>query len=65
MATASQLTRRVVVALVRRDRGQTMAEYGIILAVVALMAIPTIGLLGDEVLRLLGNAIDRFAETTG
>jgi Flp pilus assembly pilin Flp len=64
MATASQLTRRVVAAL-RRDRGQTMAEYGIILAVVALMAIPTIGLLGDEILRLLQNAIDRFAETTG
>jgi Flp pilus assembly pilin Flp len=50
-------TAATVDALRRREEGQTMAEYGVVLAVITLAVIAAISLLSDNV----RNAIENVA----
>lgn len=45
---------------VRREEGQTMAEYGLILAGVALAVMAAVVLLGDAISSTFSNIIDQF-----
>ena len=54
---AQTLTVDVVSALRRREEGQTMAEYGVVLAVITLAVIAAITLLAGNV----SNAINSVA----
>jgi Flp pilus assembly pilin Flp len=47
------LTRAFAPALRRREHGQTMAEYGVVLSVITLAVIASITLLSDNVLSAL------------
>jgi Flp pilus assembly pilin Flp len=47
------LTRAFAAALRRREHGQTMAEYGVVLSVITLAVISSIALLSDNVLSAL------------
>ena len=44
----------------RREEGQTMAEYGIILVVLALVAAVAFGLLEDDISAALGKIGDKL-----
>ena len=46
--------------LAKREQGQTMAEYGIILVVLALVAAVAFGLLEDDVSAALGKVGDKL-----
>lgn len=41
----------------RREDGQTMAEYGVVLAVITLGVVLTLGLLSDEIVNALKKVI--------
>lgn len=57
METLSQkLLARLVTTLDRED-GQTMAEYGVILAVITVAIITVLGLLSGEIQTVLNNVI--------
>lgn len=45
----------------RRENGQTMAEYGIILVVLALAAVVAFGLLKDDIATALDSVGDTLA----
>jgi Flp pilus assembly pilin Flp len=47
-----------VTTLARREQGQTMAEYGIILVVLALIAAVAFGLLATDI----GTALDKVGD---
>jgi len=47
--------------LVRREEGQTMAEYGIILVVLALVAAVAFGALGTDIGKALDKVGDKIA----
>jgi Flp pilus assembly pilin Flp len=40
-----------------REEGQTMAEYGIVLALIAVFCIVTVGLLGDRIKGALDSVV--------
>ena len=44
-------------SLARREEGQTMAEYGIILALIAVIVAVTVGLLGGALDGVFNNVI--------
>jgi Flp pilus assembly pilin Flp len=48
---------RLLAELPRREEGQTMAEYGVVLVVITLAALSALTLLGDNVT----NALKRVA----
>ncbi|HEY7197683.1 MAG TPA: hypothetical protein VH306_10885 [Gaiellaceae bacterium] len=41
----------------RREEGQTMAEYGVVLAVIALGVVVALGLLSDSISGAIGRVI--------
>lgn len=45
------------VAEARREDGQTMAEYGVVLAVITLGVVLTLGFLSDEIVNALNKVI--------
>ncbi|HHY40268.1 MAG TPA: Flp family type IVb pilin [Syntrophaceticus sp.] len=45
----------------RDEKGQGMAEYGLILALVAVAVIAVLGLLGDELVNIFNSVIDGLA----
>ncbi|HAF17585.1 MAG: Flp family type IVb pilin [Thermacetogeniaceae bacterium] len=47
----------------REETGQGMAEYGLILALVAVAVIAVLGLLGDQLVAIFNDVIDGL--TTG
>lgn len=44
----------------RNEEGQTMAEYGVILALIAVVCIGAVGLLGQDILNAFNNVVDGF-----
>jgi pilus assembly protein Flp/PilA len=42
----------------RREEGQTMAEYGVVLALITLAVVVTIGLLGTEINKAFQGVLD-------
>jgi Flp pilus assembly pilin Flp len=44
--------------LPRREEGQTMAEYAVILGVITVLVVVTLGLLSDAIIGALGKVID-------
>ena len=44
----------------RRQRGQTMAEYGVVLAVIAVLTVSTFTLLGGAVERVVQGVLDAW-----
>ena len=49
----------------KEEEGQGLAEYGLILALVALAVITVLGLLGDELVTIFGNVVDGLKGTDG
>ncbi|HET9213915.1 MAG TPA: Flp family type IVb pilin [Gaiellaceae bacterium] len=47
-----------LVSLSRREDGQTMAEYGVVLAVITLAIVATLGLLSGAINSALNSVID-------
>jgi Flp pilus assembly pilin Flp len=47
-------------ANIRKEEGQTMAEYGVVLAVIALGIVVTLGLLSDSINGALGRVIAKL-----
>jgi len=43
-----------------REEGQTMAEYGVVLAVITLGIILTLGFLSDEIVGVIDRVIDKL-----
>ena len=46
-----------LVSWFRREDGQAMVEYGIIVALISIAAITVITLIGPELLRIFGNVL--------
>lgn len=46
---------------VRREEGQTMVEYGLILALVAVVAIGTLVLVGDQIIATFQDVVDALS----
>ena len=44
----------------RREDGQTMAEYGVVLAVITLGVVIALGLLGDEIVKALTSVTNEL-----
>lgn len=51
----THLMTNVYLRLAQRDRGQTMAEYAIVLAVISIAIIAAIGLLGTNISKALSG----------
>ena len=49
--------------LFKREEGQTMTEYALILAVVALAVVAVLTLMGDRVGEVFQSIIDSFGDT--
>ena len=43
-----------------REEGQTMAEYGVVLAVITLGIIVTLGLLSDEIVGVIERVMEKL-----
>ncbi|MCA1032213.1 Flp family type IVb pilin [Bacillus timonensis] len=51
--------------LVREEEGQGMAEYGLILAGVAVVAVAAFFVLGERIDSLIRSVVSSFTKTTG
>lgn len=56
-----QLTNRL--AMLKSKKGQTLVEYGLILALVAIVVIAVLTLLGDQLKAVFGKVTDTLAGT--
>jgi Flp pilus assembly pilin Flp len=62
MLTYALLMVQNYVATLKREEGQGAAEYALILAVVAIVAVLALGTLGDEITTLMGRVSTMMAE---
>jgi pilus assembly protein Flp/PilA len=54
------MTNLIQYAISRRESGQTMVEYGLILALVSVVAVATLLLLGPDIKTIFSNAASDF-----
>lgn len=54
------LSSMVTVAMKEREEGQSLAEYGLILALIAVVAIAAVSTLGSTISDFLGQVADGF-----
>lgn len=55
--------REIMMRLVKEEDGQGMAEYGLILALIAVVVIVTLGPLGDRIAELFTEVTEGFDHT--
>lgn len=55
---SQKLLARVMTSSLKREDGQTMAEYGVVLALITLAVVGTIVLLGTQIKNKLSTVVD-------
>jgi pilus assembly protein Flp/PilA len=55
--------KQLISRLIREEEGQGMAEYGLILALIAVVVIGALSLLGDELAAIFTNITNRVNVT--